>query len=156
MQIRQADRFPGLGPNAAEIRSAQPPAFRADEDQAVVPVFGEALKVPAQLRGDLLRERDRAATGPRLRVVIDQLAAVRLRCGPHHPDGAGRQVQLTSAQPGQLPEPQVGEGGEQHQRPVTRPDLIKAAARAPPLSSRRTTAQATPVISGRGSLVCLV
>jgi hypothetical protein len=64
MQLRETDRFPGLVPEPPEVRPAKTAADRADEYQAAaVPGLGEAPQVPAQLRHDLARERDRPGPG---------------------------------------------------------------------------------------------
>jgi hypothetical protein len=82
---------------------------------------GEALQVVGQLWHDVRRERDRAGTGARLRVAVDEPPVVHLRYGGIHPNLADIEIHLIPAQPGQLAEAQVREGGqEQDQRPGSR------------------------------------
>jgi hypothetical protein len=80
VQFGEADRSSGPVPELTQVRPAQPSAFRANEDEALGAGSGEALQVVANLRRDVLRERDYPDTGARLRVVVDQMPAVRL-CG---------------------------------------------------------------------------
>jgi hypothetical protein len=125
MQLREADRIPGLVPQPPEVGSAQASAQRADKDQAAVFLtLGEALQVPAQLRHDLARERDHAGPGPRLGTGVDQASIVHFRSRYRDADEALVEIELISAKPGQLPEPQVGEGRQQEQCPVARRNLI--------------------------------
>ena len=49
VQVRQPYGVSRPDPELAEVLPPQPPAQRADEDQAVVGGLGEALQVPAQL-----------------------------------------------------------------------------------------------------------
>lgn len=57
----------------------QPSAFRANQDKTLGARSGEALQVVADLQRDVLRERDYPDTGARLRVIVDQMPAVRFR-----------------------------------------------------------------------------
>jgi hypothetical protein len=49
VQFRQADRSPGSVPDLAEIRPAQPPTLRPDEDEPVRLGIGETLQVVGEL-----------------------------------------------------------------------------------------------------------
>jgi hypothetical protein len=52
--------FSGLDPDPPEVGAPEPCTFGADEDQAPLPRLGEPLQVPADLRHELGRERNRA------------------------------------------------------------------------------------------------
>jgi len=67
----QADHSPGLIPERAEARPAQPPALRPDEDQPVRLGVGETLQLAGELGHDVDREGDCSLAGLRLRVAVD-------------------------------------------------------------------------------------
>jgi hypothetical protein len=97
VQFREADRCPGLMPELAEVRPAQPSAFRADEDEAPGSRIGEALQVDTQLRRDVLGNAT-IRIPARLRVVIDQPPLCRMA----PPKGLRQRARRQPYRPGTL------------------------------------------------------
>jgi hypothetical protein len=102
METRQADRGPGLVPGAVDVRAAQLAALRPDEDEAARPWFGEPFQVPADLRGDLGRERHDATASSRLGRIWPGAALVELGERFGDPDLARVQVDVLAPKPNQL------------------------------------------------------
>jgi integrase len=122
----------------------QRPAFRAGENKVI---RSQHVKVLAQIRRNEIGEGDNPAAGLGLGRTERVAAAARMADLPGYPHGAGADVDVSHAERGEFGPPEAREGGQQHERPITRRDGIGQGQAAGRPSKSLTLGQAVALMA---------